>query len=373
MELPMNNYELIVDQIYEAAADANLWPNVMDQLSVAAEAAGGVIVTRRADAWTGWRYSPAMSFGAEAYLTSSAAQESQATIRLLQSNRAGFVDALEVFTEEEWLADPMMMNWGTPAGLTRAAATAIPTPSGDLIVIQINRRTADPRFKQSELSCLDSFRPHLARAGLLAARWRLERLRAAAEALAMIGLPAIVVDARGKALAANALVEGLRSHLLWLPNDRVALVDPSANALLLSVISEIGSPSASVARSFPARGTDHDPMIVHLIPATGVARELFDGGFALLVFTPLNEPAAPDTAILKGLFDLTASEARVAMGVTKGLSPNEIACRDGVSVETVRTQLKSILDKMGLNRQSQLAGMLAAQTHLPKKTQSAPE
>jgi DNA-binding CsgD family transcriptional regulator len=365
---PMSDHEAIIDQIYEAAADANLWPDVMHELSQTVESAGGVIVTRRADSWTGWRYSPAMALGAESYLTSKAAEESQATIRLLGSNRAGFVDALDVFTEEEWLADPMMTNWGTPAGLTRAAATAIPTPTGDLVVVQVNRRTTSPKFNPEDIACLDSFRPHLARAGLLAARWRLERLRAAAEALAMIGLPAIIIDASGAALAANSLVEKLHSYLLWLPRDRVALVDPSANDLFRSAIREVNRPAATVARSFPAKGSNDSRVIVHLVPATGVARELFEGGFALLVFTNLAEPMAPDAAVLRGLFDLTAAEARVAMGITEGFSPGEIAGRNGVAVETVRSQIKSILDKTGLHRQAQLAGLLAAQMSFPPKS-----
>ena len=135
----MTNFETIVDRIYEASADASLWPLVMEELSSNVSAAGGIIITQRSDAWIGWRYSSGLAHGAEDYLTSRAALESQATIRLIDADRAGFVDALDVFTEQEWLNDPMMTHWGAPAGLTRAAATAIPTPNGDLVVVQVSR------------------------------------------------------------------------------------------------------------------------------------------------------------------------------------------------------------------------------------------
>lgn len=74
------------------------------------------------------------------------AMRSQATVRLLAANRAGFVDAREMFTEEEWLADPLMTEWAIPAGLHHAAATAIPLPTGNRVVLQINRRVGQPPF-----------------------------------------------------------------------------------------------------------------------------------------------------------------------------------------------------------------------------------
>src|SRR5271165_5600277 len=133
----MPDYESLVGQIYEAASDPGLWPQVMHDLGGAVEGAGGIILTRRSDAWLGWRYSSAMAPGAEAYLTGAAAR-SQSTARLLRLNRAGFVDALEAFSEDEYLADPLMVEWGTPAGLHHAAATAIHIPTGDLVASVID-------------------------------------------------------------------------------------------------------------------------------------------------------------------------------------------------------------------------------------------
>ncbi|QGM44613.1 helix-turn-helix transcriptional regulator [Methylocystis heyeri] len=362
----MADFENLVDRIYEAAADADLWPQVMHDLGGAVDGAGGIILTRRSDAWLGWRYSAALAPGAEEFMRDGATR-TQATARMLALNRAGFADAQEVFTEEEYLADPLIAEWGALAGLHHAAATAIPVPSGDFVVVQVNRRIGQQCFSRGDLARLDAFRPHLARAGLLAARWRLQKLRAAAEALAMIGLPAAVLDATGKVLAANALIEGLRSHLMWLPKDRIALVDPAANELLRRAIAEVDDPTASSVRSFPVKGAAGDPVVVHLIPATGTARDLFEGGFSVLAVTPLAAPSAPDAALIQGLFDLTAAEARVAGGVAEGLTLDEIAARHGVTVGTIRSQIKSVFAKTGAARQSQLAALLAAQTKIPLK------
>ncbi len=361
----MSDFESLVDQVYEASADPDLWPQVIHDLGGAVDAAGGILLTRRSDAWMGWRYSPAMERGTDSFFAGGGPQRSQATTRLVSFKRAGFVASQEAFTEEEYLADPLVKEWCGPIGLHYCAATAIHVPTGDLVVVQINRRIGQPPFDRADIHRLDAFRPHLARAGLLAARWRLERLRAAAEALALIGLPAAILDARGKVLAANTFVEGMTSHLVWLPGDRIALIDPAANALLQRALADIGDPAATSVRSIPTNGTANDPVVFHLVPTTGGARDLFGGGLGVLVATAVAMPSAPDLALIQGLFDLTAAEARVASGVAEGLSLDQIAKRHGVALGTVRSQVKSVFAKTGSSRQSRLAALLAAQPRIP--------
>jgi len=367
----MTNFETLVDQIYEAAANADCWPQVMHDLGGVVDAAGGIILTRCADAWTGWRCSAAMAGQhTDAWITAGASR-SQATARLVALGSAGFVAEQEGFTEREWLADPIMQEWCGPLGLHHCAGTAISVPTGDFVVVQLNRRIGEPHFDRDAIRRLDTFRPHLARAGLLAARWRLQRLHAATEALAMIGLPAAILDRSGRVLATNALIEALHSHIVWLPNDGIALADPGANELLRYAIVEIANPAATSVRSFPARGTTANPVVVHLVPATGRARDLFEGGFGILAVTAVAIPSAPGAALIQGLFDLTPAEARIAVGVAEGLTLDRIAKRHGVAVTTVRSQLKSVFAKTGLQRQSQLTALIAAQVKIPHNPPTA--
>lgn len=360
------NFEPLLDRIYEAAIDPEVWPSVLHDLSSTVEGAGAVLLTRRSDAWLGWRCSAELEPGLDAYLNSEAALQSQTFARLVGANGAGFITDQELFADAEFLADPMMTEWATPNRLHHGAATAIHVPTGDLVVVQVQRRTGRPPLDWESIRRLDAFRPHLARAGLLATRWRLEQLRAAAEALALIGLPAAVLDANGKVLAANALIEEMSSHVVWLPEDRLALTDTTATALLRQAVARIREPAATSVRSFPAMGaTMSEPVVVHLVPTTGRASDLFGGGFGLLVITAVVAPDAPDAALIRGLFDLTPAEARVASGITEGLSVNQIASRNNVASETVRAQIKAVFAKLGVNRQSQVAALLAAVPRIP--------
>jgi DNA-binding CsgD family transcriptional regulator len=58
---------------------------------------------------------------------------------------------------------------------------------------------------------------------------------------------------------------------------------------------------------------------------------------------------------LTRLYGLTAAEARIALRIAEGSSPQEVARSLGVSVNTVRTHLHRAFDKTGTRRQAQLA------------------
>jgi DNA-binding CsgD family transcriptional regulator len=61
---------------------------------------------------------------------------------------------------------------------------------------------------------------------------------------------------------------------------------------------------------------------------------------------------------LIGAFGLTQAEARVAVALARGLRPDEIATRHGVTLVTVRKQLSAVLAKTECPRQVDLLRLL---------------
>jgi DNA-binding CsgD family transcriptional regulator len=361
----VSDHGILVDRIYEAAAVPECWPEVLDRLAHRVAAFGGVMLVRRCDAWTGWRLSPCYEESFHAYLNDGIDRRSQSAHRLLAADYPGFLTVADIYTPEEWRADPLYADWAVKWGLDQAAATAIPVSSGELLIFYLQRRAGEPAFGKDEVALLDGIRPHLARAGLLAARLRLERLRAAAEAMALIGLPTLIVDGSARVLAANSLIGSVADHLRWLPKDRVGLVDPAAERLLRRSLSGLSGAPDSAGRSFAARSkTGARTAVIHVIPTPGQARDIFDGGEAVLVITPVALRQAPDAALIRSLFDLTPREARVARGIAQGLSIEDIARRCGVERETIRSQVKAVFAKTGTHRQSEVASLLAGLTTL---------
>src|SRR5262249_51833642 len=155
---------------------------------------------------------------------------------------------------------------------------------------------------------------HLARASFVAARMQLERARVASQVFALLGIPALVLADGGKVLAANHLIEALKDCVVWGANDRVALSDARADALLRDAIATVDQDDAPTVRSFPVRDVD-STMIAHVLPIRGSARDIFARCSAMLMLTPVTRPDAPSVELIRSLFDLTPAEARVARGL----------------------------------------------------------
>jgi DNA-binding CsgD family transcriptional regulator len=100
-------------------------------------------------------------------------------------------------------------------------------------------------------------------------------------------------------------------------------------------------------------------MILHLLPVRGAANDIFSQATSLLVVTPVDRAVVPTAKVLQGLFDLTPAEARVARGIGEAQTVEALALSAGVSIETVRSQLKAVLSKTGLSRQQELINLLA--------------
>jgi DNA-binding CsgD family transcriptional regulator len=58
------------------------------------------------------------------------------------------------------------------------------------------------------------------------------------------------------------------------------------------------------------------------------------------------------------LFDLTPAEARVARSIASGKTIESIATDGGVSRETVRSHVRSVLAKTGCDRQAEIVALL---------------
>jgi DNA-binding CsgD family transcriptional regulator len=209
------------------------------------------------------------------------------------------------------------------------------------------------------VNILDSLRPHLARAGLLSVRLRLERARTVVGVLEQVGLPAAVFQENGRLLALNPLLETLEGQFVLGTSNRIRLRDTAANALLQKAMSRRVTSEYQMTRSIPVpRRGELQPLIVHIIPVNGAARDILWGAMSLLVVTEVAAPTSMSTGLLNGLFDLTPAEARLASLIASGKSPQEAAVALGVSYETARTTLKRVFAKVGVSRQSELAALL---------------
>lgn len=348
----------LVDSIYEAAFAPELWPGVLDRIAQIAQARGGLMFLGhgRVDKWTASAsLAERMAFFAESGLLSV----SQRQTRLFAARHSGFVTDHDLYSDEELETDPMYRDFLRPAGLGWARGMGITLPDGDRLSVSFERDYAKGPAPPEIVRKLDSLRPHIARSAFLALRQQLERARAVSDALAMLGLPAIVMDKAGKVLAANRLMDALPEHVRWRPADRFSLKDRGADGLLRQAVAAIDDRARTAVGSFVVRDADLRPAsIAHILPLRGSARDLFAHSSAILVMAPVTMPEGPPVELIQSLFDLSAAEARIARGLAGGWTLETIAASGGVSKETARTQLRGVLEKTGCRRQAEVVALL---------------
>lgn len=349
----------LVDSIYESAFVPEMWPGVLDRLAHGAGCLGGFLFTDNGSKLN-WTASAALHRGLTHLFDGNPQMKSQRQVRLIGARHAGFLTEHDIYSEEEQSLDPLYRDFMWPRGMGHAAGTAVDMPTGDVFVLSLERERSKGPVSAEAIHKLDSLRPHIARSAFMAARQGLIRARATSDALAMIGLPAIVMNASGKVLVANDLIENLKTHLVWRRADRFAFRDRGANAILQQAIETIDTADNRPVRSFAVKSDgDEAAMIAHVLPLCGSARDIFVRCAAVLVLTPVTMPQAPPIELVQSLFDLTPAEARVARGIAAGETVEEIATGGGVSSHTVRTQMRGVLGKTGCRRQAEVAALLS--------------
>ena len=357
----------LIDRIYESCFAPETWPDVLDEIGRIADTTGASLFVSKGDVQH-WTASPEPRARAERVVREGWLWRGQIIAKLFALRIPGFLIDVDFFTPEELDREPIYRDIWRPQGVGWGMATAIPIPTGENVTFILSRRLDRGPFDRAAAGRLDALRPHLARSVLISARLQLERARAAGEALAALGVPALVLNETGKVLAANPLIEALTGFIRWRALDKVSLKDKGADQLLRDALATIGCESRPDVRSFPVRDAEAGAtMAAHVVPIRLSARDIFLRCFAVLILTPVTRPQAPPVELVQSLFDLTPAEARIARSLATGKTMTAIAREGGVSRETVRTQVRRVLTKTGCERQAEVVALLTGITR-PRTT-----
>ena len=108
---------------------------------------------------------------------------------------------------------------------------------------------------------------------------------------------------------------------------------------------------------------DKGPVIARVVSTGGEAADVLDGAALVVLLVDPEDCPKVSYALLQQVFGLTRGEARLANQLLCGLSLQEIAEADGLSVATVRRHTKAVLAtvlaKTRTHRQAELVGLLA--------------
>lgn len=182
--------------------------------------------------------------------------------------------------------------------------------------------------------------------------------------LESVGIACFVCDAVGKVVSLSpsgeALVKG-QAHLK-LERGRLQGTHPEDSRLLTEALHKaaVRVPRLRQAVEIGLRSPVDGALLVCTVAPLPLSQFGFGFAASTLVIVRTPRDRANLAPILQVAYGLTFAEAMVAIEVTKGRSLTDIAIERGVSLETVRSQMKCAAAKLGVSRQSEVAAKLGA-------------
>ncbi|PTX54642.1 DNA-binding CsgD family transcriptional regulator [Litoreibacter ponti] len=181
-----------------------------------------------------------------------------------------------------------------------------------------------------------------------------------------IALPLIIIDAGGVLQMTNAAGQRLldRGALLASSSEnRIALIDEHNDAgfrRALRGAQREGEPHGLLV------DLDDEPVSLCITPFSPTMmtnlkseKDVFDRGQLYAVFVGTKGGAAVNTGLLQDVFQLTRREADVCSALVAGRSPAQIAEIQGRAEKTIRNQIQSVHDKIGVTSTRELAEALS--------------
>jgi len=358
----------LIGSIYDAVGDEKLWADISPAIAAICDApsaqlqlrdvrtgfVGRVSMTKNYDAKSiasyasyYWQYDPWVNGGRKFGLSTVLANKD-------------FIDEADLINSE------IYQEYARPLGIFYLVGALFPIGDGEVGAIGIHRPRNASAFDEPDKALVSSFLPHLQRALQIRHQLLTPTIeeQAGREALDRTATAMLVIGRDGHILLANRNAEKLirEADAIHSVGNRLAATGRGANSRLSGLIRDAADTAAG-------RGCSAGGMLVlersDRLPLTALVAPFRPGqdGFgvslpAAILFIRDPEAQSPARDALQALFGLTPAEARVASALADGQSLQEIATSVNVTLNTVRTQVKSILAKTDTIRQSQLVGLL---------------
>jgi DNA-binding CsgD family transcriptional regulator len=350
---------------YEAALEPSLWPQLAADASRAFEAT--YMMLRVADRrGKNVLHAAPPGFGelAELIMSRYSTVETNASFAfaaLTPPTAVGLRD--RIVSDSDLERREFYQEIFRPLGLWHAAMINVHRDDAVLAPMSLTRARNRP-FGDGEVAALQALAPHFNRA--LRVTLRIRELEARATALAEMtdrALVALVLtDAFGRIGEANssarailAEADGLLTRdgvLRAARSDECAklgrLIQEAAGSRLMpmSGVMQVSRPSA------------RRPLALVVSPTRSGASPLGRSHAISIAFADPERAPEPDGDLIARLYGFTAREAGVAALLLQGLSPNEAANELAMSQNTVRTHIRHLFDKTGVERLADLVRLL---------------
>jgi DNA-binding CsgD family transcriptional regulator len=365
--------DLLLD-LYSCAGERSRWPEVLDKVCYATHARSAVVqwlVMEEDCSWSRRTLRDSESQAAckahDLYLADAVNPRMRRPLpRRISSPSAAVLRDRDIFAAD----DPSfaeLRDRTAAVGLGTFLSVSVPIVNDERVALVLHRDLGDPHdFDQREEEFAMQLLPHLRQAlqlteSLHSARQRARELEQSLNSL-RCALVLCTPDARvcWTNVAADRIFAA--RDRVWVSGERLTSAAPQETARLRRMIEQAaGEPDERAAAGsqllvlgrWSVRGAVQ--IQVQPIDADGRGCEMSNPSkrVLLIISAPGEMPVLPPE-LLAQAFALSPAESRLASALCRGLTVNEYAAAQNVSVSTARSQLKQIMAKAQVVRQSSL-------------------
>ena len=230
----------------------------------------------------------------------------------------------------------------------------------DALYFVLQNSLAEDSPQAGDMPHFHAIRTRLLTAVQLAQHIDASRVMGMAAAFQTSNIGCIFFDRKGLVTLTNPKADALFSDDLRITRGEVRTGSATETARFhreLKIALQAPGSAAETLSGVRLSRTGKRPLIVRFERFGTQLSDIFSHSCAMaLIVDPDGEMRQnPDT--LMALFDLTPAETRISLLVASGMSAVDIASLHSISYETVRSHIRSIFQKTGTGRQSELSAL----------------
>lgn len=374
----------VIGKLYDAAVDGTRWPAFLREMTIAFASTGAQVV--RVQPRNGLLNFSAL-YGYDAHLLR--VYQTDDIQLATQTFERRFAELMPTDPRMRWLelypsrplscrleideaelrGSQIYRDMLCKADVEYSLVVSLAEEDGSLIMLGVFRGRDTSHYTHDDVATFGEIIPHLKQAITVSEHLAGVRFDAdsALGALDSVGMGIFLVGLGGRLIHGNSA--GLRiaelGDGLSITGGAVHAHLPADDAALQRAIFEClspGSTSTTHALSL-ARPSGREPIRMTASPLNEPVAGAPRGSHrpvAVLLFSLPEEPIETPVELLRRLFGLTPTEARVCEQLVQGRSVQDVAGDLDITIDTARAHLKKIFAKLGVSRQAELVAKVAA-------------
>jgi DNA-binding CsgD family transcriptional regulator/PAS domain-containing protein len=363
-------FSVVVEKIYDAAADASRWTDALKHIMALVGASGSGLHFGDSSA-PDQNPSNMNSLGFSDFFNSK--MGAYAPIWALQSGlpfwNVGDVHHLpNILPRKEFVNGRFYKDVIEPDGQLDYIGMVALKEGTRYAPFTLATKVEDGPFSKRSVELVRLLSPHICRSAKISLALELKSLHAnmLETTLHTLGAGVFLVTRDGKVLFMNSAAEQQvkRNNGLNIINNRLIPKDVAAARIFSSSFSHVEVSSDQIAHAVAsiALPDDEGGFVASLLPLEQGYRQSLTTGpspaaFAVFVQDPAIAPPIPGEGFAR-LYGLTQAELRIILSMAPGLGPRDAADILGLSLATVKTHLQKIFAKTGTKRQADLMQLL---------------